>query len=571
MEEIQAPTGRRTIRALVIVSVLGFLVTCAVVACGRALKEYGLGDSLGTSAPVLELHVAYYNTQDKKLDAAGSAAQQSTSPADVARPECAAVAGGDKGVSAPRAKRTYWGEPTPVPCPLVAYWNVYRHPVAFSMYVTKGADLTAWYDKNSAFLAVRDSVLWQGVTRQLSTLFKVRAEDLELEGFKGQFLQELGREALAADAVVHYDVVHGAGGVVFSFVRDKAPILAAALPVIVKTVATNGYRVAALSEPIIELRMQGMRLYLVEQEGRVLVGSSLEGLLNVIAEAMAPPPALKGSVTVVVRTETYLDKLLKVATGAAEFPVALSFDLSENTMMVAEGLLPKAHLYKSFGPSTSLGVLAAVPHDALGALVMGAHVPVAQPVDKWTIPAQTPTTAGGISLVWDMSAEDGSVHVGIAVPAPPNARNVQKDEAKEDTAVTMKDYLSDNGVSSPCAGGALWLVASSDRLLARMKDSCEKQSLSVLDLKGLNPSLLPEQQLSLFFNTSVWLKEMYRIGGGATPRQEATDAEKAAVATLLANVDALAATLPVIGFTGKVDATTEELRLKGFSANVGGV
>jgi hypothetical protein len=439
------------------------------------------------------------------------------------------------------------------------------------MYVTKGADLTAWYDKNSAFLAVRDSVLWQGVTRQLSTLFKVRAEDLELEGFKGQFLQELGREALAADAVVHYDVVHGAGGVVFSFVRDKAPILAAALPVIVKTVATNGYRVAALSEPIIELRMQGMRLYLVEQEGRVLVGSSLEGLLNVIAEAMAPPPALKGSVTVVVRTETYLDKLLKVATGAAEFPVALSFDLSENTMMVAEGLLPKAHLYKSFGPSTSLGVLAAVPHDALGALVMGAHVPVAQPVDKWTIPAQTPTTAGGISLVWDMSAEDGSVHVGIAVPAPPNARNVQKDEAKEDTAVTMKDYLSDNGVSSPCAGGALWLVASSDRLLARMKDSCEKQSLSVLDLKGLNPSLLPEQQLSLFFNTSVWLKEMYRIGGGATPRQEATDAEKAAVATLLANVDALAATLPVIGFTGKVDATTEELRLKGFSANVGGV
>jgi len=430
------------------------------------------------------------------------------------------------------------------------------------VYVTSGKDVVAWYEKNEALQGLRNSSVWQGFIRQLSTLLRVRAEDLELKGMSGQFLEEFVREAVAADAVIHYDLVHGPGGIVFSFVREKAPLLGAALPLLVRTVGTSAYRIESSPEPIIELRLQGMRLYLLQQSDRVLVASGLEGLLNVLAEPIAPPPALQGSVTAVLRTETYFDRFLNATVGKDSFPVTVSFDLSEKSMAVSEGVLPKALIYNTLGPSTQTGVLAAVPFDALGALVLSAHVPLDLPASEWTIPKSPPTAPGGISLVWDVSAEKGGIEVGIAVPAP---------EKAEASQVTMQDFLSDQAVSVACAGGAIWLGASSDRLLARMKDACEKQSLSVLDLKGMAPGALAEQQVSLLLNTSVWLKEVYRLGGGKSPREGAGEPEKKMVTALLEQIDALAKGLPVIGFTGKVVPPQDELRLKGFSVTVGGV
>ena len=116
----------------------------------------------------------------------------------------------------------------------------------------------------------------------------VRAEDLHLEGLEGAFLQRFLREALAAHGELHYDVVHGKKGFVFSFVRDECPFVAKALPVMARVLARSGYRIAKLKEPILEMHIGLQRLFLTQFEDRVYLANGLEALINVM-ESLRPP------------------------------------------------------------------------------------------------------------------------------------------------------------------------------------------------------------------------------------------------------------------------------------------
>lgn len=583
MEEIQTENGKpRAVRIVVVLALVAFLVTCAVIATGRFLRGYSLRDALSPEVPVLELHVAFFDTTAPKRSSSDStSAAESTSAtpaseADMSFPtatpnRCPDVIGGDLGATPPR-RRPYRWEATPVPCPLVATWRVLRNPVASSLFLVRGADALAWYDSNPHVTALRQSALWNGLVRQVADVLKVRAEELQLDDWKGEFLQPLIRDALAADASFHYDLVHGAGGFVFAFDRTKAHIVDKALPVVIRGLATTAYTAEGYEQPLIGIRLYGRLLYLTQKGNRVVIGSSLEGLLNVLSQNPFTAPLDRGSVIAVFRPESFMDKLLVSSVGAPEWPLSISFELSATTSELSGAAVPRARIFDTFAPRIASGVLAALPHDAMAAIALSADLPLGKPVAEWNVQTTRPVDSSGLGLVWDVSGKEKRFDVGLAVLAP----------SGPDVAVRPGDFISSKGVSTACAGGAVWIAASSDALLGRMKASCEKQSLSIRDLRGLQQSTLEEQQLSLVFNAAVWLQEMFALGVALdsendapppddAPREASQAPEQQARLRIQKMVDELAPKLPILGLTGRLEGATSGLRLKGFMSTHEGV
>jgi hypothetical protein len=584
VEEIQAQGGKpRAVRIVVVLALVAFLATCAVIAAGRFLRGYSLRDALSPDVPVLELHVAFVDTfaKGKPADAAAGkelqngaeASPEATSSSSLAPTPaavCPVVVGGDLGATPPKRRRYGW-EPTPVPCPLEATWRVYRNPVAVSVFLVRGSDALAWYDSNPKVAALRDSALWKGMVRQLADVAKVRAEELELADWKGEFIQPLVRDALAANASFHHDLIHGVGGIVFAFDRTKAHLVDKALPILIRGLATNAYEVKGYEQPLVELRFHGRTFFVTQVGDLVVLGSSLEGLINVLEQRPFAVPRDGGSVLAVVRPESFVDRLLIASVGAPQWPLSVTFELSATRSEISGATVPRARIFQSFAPNTASGVLAALPHDVMSTVVLSSHVPLEKPVSDWSMATGATVGASGLGLVWDVSGKERRVDVGIATLAP----------AGKEVSVRPTDFVSSRGVATTCAGGAVWIAASSDALLGRMRDSCEKQSLSIRDLKGLKEGALEVQQVSLLFNTGVWLHEMFELGGGGVDdaagdssgggsSEDGQDGEREARARIEEMIAEVVPSLPVIGLMGRVDGQDSDLRLQGFMSTGSG-
>jgi hypothetical protein len=115
-----------------------------------------------------------------------------------------------------------------------------------------------------------------------------------------------------------------------------------------------------------------------------------------------------------------------------------------------------------------------------------------------------------------------------------------------------------------------------------MRASCEKQSLSIRDLRGPQQGTLEEQQVSLVFNPAVWLHEMFALGvaidseGDSTPSSDDSGngsqaPEKQAREGIQKLVDTISPGLPILGLTGRLEGATSDLHLKGFMSTDEGV
>ena len=320
---------------------------------------------------------------------------------------------------------------------------------------------------------------FQGIFYEPLHSASVRAEDLNLEGLEGAFLARLIREALQAHGELHYDISHGKKGVVFSFVRDECAFASKALPVAVRVLARSGYRIPKLQEPILEMRIGLQRVFLTQYGDRVYLANGLEGLLNVIESLRPPEKNLpKTPLALTIRTEAFVDKLLPVMVGQPTWAVNLGLGLSEEAPGVLQFAPGKfaGHLR----PKLFKGVLAGIPHDAFAAVSTSFYLAPNMTSEEWKRlatqgpegPAQNRPEEAGVALLWDLtSAEEQSSNVGIVI-----ANQTTPDEIEK-----FKQYFADPKLTAECGGGTVFLAATSRNLLSRMKESCEPQSLSVLD------------------------------------------------------------------------------------------
>ncbi len=546
-------------RLIVIVAAVTLTATAGILGY-RHLTQARLGSMVKADLPMLNLTVVMRDLDNQDLAAAATLLGSDDPTSANPDANCPMLSGGDIGDSsvASNVKR-------PAECPRSAVWYVKKHPIAFTLYFYQGQKFLNWWDKQPQVQNLLNNRFMQGLFYGLLQSLKIKAEQLQLQGIQGEFLAHLLRDAIAANAEMHYDMVHGKEGWVLSYLRRDSDFAEQALPAMAGLLAQSGYRLTKLPEPILELRVGLQNFFLTEYQQRLYLAQSLEALLNVL-ESLPPEekaPAAPFSLT--IRAEAFIDKLLPVLAGSPTWQTQFNFTLQDEQL--SEVRLPTGPWSKTLHGKLFSGVLAGIPQDAFAAVAGSFQLPPNLTSEDWrkfadTGPAQAPPNAepGGLAVIWDYDSTSpaGAIGLIVANPADPQASQ------------SYSQYLRNADKSAACAGGSVFLAASSDNLLTRMKEACERQSLSILDWqRGRDKQRLEAAQLVAFINPGVGLRELFLAGGAGsnTDRNEFApqwqqDYENAKAA-MVKDGDKLFTSLPIFSYAGRLNGEAATVNLEG--------
>jgi hypothetical protein len=473
--------------------------------------------------------------------------------------KCPEMTGGDT----PNRSTLHDLKKMPEGCAPRAKWVVKRHPIAFSLYVRDGDKTAEWLEKEGSEDGLLKTKFFRGLFHDLQRTVKVRAEDLQLHDLEGAFLSRLFLESLRADAVLHYDVSHGENGFVFSFVRDRCPFSAKALPVLCGALARAGYTVAKLKEPVLEMRIGLQRVFLTQVDDRVYLSNGLEALLNVLEAAPrfpANPP--DNPLVLTVRTEAFLEKFVPVITGENSLEVNVGLNLqAERDPGVIQ--FTGGKFARHLQPKIFQGIFAGIPHDAFAAVVTSFYLPPDMTEDRWLKlasegPGDEPSNGpgeGGLAVIWDLEhAKEGISSIGVVIGA----------QTSPDEADSFSNYFSDPDLTSECGGGTVFLAATSKPLLSRMREGCTGQSLNVLDWeRGSRRKEYEGAQIMMFFNPGVAMREL-TIAGDTSEYKFYEEAR----GVMQKEAEKDFSRLPIFAFSGTA-GKGDLVRLKGFTVKQG--
>ncbi len=552
----------------IVVAAAAVILVVAVPLFFRMSKETGTGSLkkyLRSDLPILDLKLQFLDAdgneitpeQSRLLDASGVETPKAGPPP---AEECPELVGGDGGQTwSPREKRG--GN-----CPKTAVWKVKRHPIGFSLYFRDGKKVLSLFDSDSSMKELLKTKFFQGIFNEPLRSAGIRAEDLHMEGIEGAFWGRLIREGIKAHGAMHYDAVHGSKGFVFSFVKDECRYASVALPVIAKTLVRSGYRIPKLDEPILEMRVGLQRIFFTLSEGRVYVANGIEALINTLENLPAPSPSLPETPLVLtVRGEAFVDKLLPVVFGGDSWEADFGFSLEGDKAGVLQ--LVSGKLVKQLHPGIFKGVFASIPHDAFAAVATSFHLPPEMSAEEWrglatNGPGDGPATdpaAAGFALIWDLSCEGDRVsNVGVIVA----------NQTTPDSAEKFSRYFAKPELTAQCGGGTVFLAATSQNLLARMRESCEGRSLSVLDWEqGAKAKDYEASQLFLFANPGAGMRELFLAGGAKSGDPDDIEEKlqpryEAAKEAMRNDCEKVFGTIPIHAFFGNVSPTEQTARLK---------
>jgi len=539
-------------RLMLIAGVVALTATAGLLAY-RHLSKAPFGHMLRNGLPMLDVSVVLRDMNKQNIDAAATfLGTPEEAPATDER--CPALTGGDSGSATILAG----GEPRPADCPQRAIWYVKKHPIAFTLYFNRGDTVLKWWENDAQAKAWQESRFMQGLFFGLLKSMKIKAEQLNLQGLQGEFLGLFLRDTIAANAELHYDMVHGDQGWVLSYVRGNSDFAEKALPAMAGLLAGNGYRIAKLPEPVVELRIGLQHFFLTEYQERIYLAQSLEALLNVLESINPNETHADTPISLTLRGEAFVERLLPVLTGTPTATIELAFSLDQAQPGAVR--LPAGPWVKPLHPQIFEGVIASIPHDAFAGVAASFLLPPATTIDDWRKlsnegPAliQPGPEPGGLALIWDFTAESPSGAVGIAIANP----------AEPQASPAYRQYLHKADLGDECAGGSVFLAASSQSLLTRMKEACNRQSLSPLDWqRGQEKQRFLSSQILAFINPGSAMRELFLAGGAGDSEDHADfaprwqqDYEKAKAA-MRQDGDKLFYSLPIFSYAGRAAGTT---------------
>lgn len=573
MESTAAAKSKRFIITAIVLAVAA-CVAILFLLTWKALPKATLSAFVRGDLPMLTLDLQFIDINRNEIPA-GETRLASEVPAPGKAPEagtdaCPEMVGGDiRGGSEVKA-----GDRLSDKCPKTVKWVVKRHPIGLSLYFAEPQKVLSFVEKNKAFNEIRQSRLVQGIFHDPLRNAGIRAEDLGLEGLEGAFIAKIVKESIAAHGRLHYDVVHGRKGFVYSFVRNECPYAAKVLPVICRVLARSGYKIPKLKEPILEMRIGLQRVFITEYETRVFVSNGLEALINVL-ESIQPlngTDAPNTPIVLSVRAEAFVDNLLPVMIGRPAFQMDLGFGLSGETPDVL--CFPAGKLTGHLRPGIFKGVLAAIPHDAFAAVAASFHLPPDMPPEAWRKlalegPGDPPATGPeetGVAFIWDLSSE-GTAVTGMGV--------VIANQSAPDNVQQFRNLFTDAKLTASCGGGTVFLAATSEMLLTRMKESCERQSLSVLDWeKGSLADAFTSRQLLFFLNPGTGMRELFLAGGARSsdqidPVSPWKQQYEKAKAGMRLDSETVFAGLPIFAYSGNAAQAAGTVALKGITVRQG--
>jgi hypothetical protein len=564
---VESTTAGKSKNIIKIAAALVIFVFLLLLWVFKGLQQTPLRSFVRSDLPTLDLDLQFVDISEGEIPAnetklAVQTAGSATTP-PIATNSCPEIRGGDiRGSLDIKA-----GDKIPATCPRTAKWYVKRHPIGLSLYLSKPEKILPLFEQNGPFKEIWDSRFVQGVLHDPLRNSSIRAEDIGLQGLEGAFLARLFKETIAAHSQLHYDIVHGRKGFVYSFIRNECPYAAKVLPVITRVLVRSGYRIQKLKEPIFEMRIGLQRLFITEYETRVYLSNGLEALVNVM-ENLQPSgnDPSNSPIVLTVRAEAFIDKLPEVMTGEPTFSMDFSFGISQESSDFLR--LPAGKMARHLRPEVFKGVLAGIPHDVFAAAITSFYLPLNMTPQGWRDlategPDDKPVDGpneGGLAVIWDLSsAAKELTNMGVVIAT----------QSDPDEALRLKNYFAKPELTAQCAGGTVFLAATSQLLLTRMKEACEHQSLSILDWeRGVRSEEFNSKQLLFFMDPGVGIRELFLAGGAKSVGEEKPNTQwkeqyEKAKAEMRENSEKVFASLPIFTYSGNVAPMATTIQLQG--------
>ena len=569
MESTTARKSKHIIIAAILLAIVGSIG--GFLWAGKGLHKARLNMFVRSDLPMLDLQLQFIDINGNEIPA--HLTKLGNEITEKVPDSCPEIKGGDVRNSA----QIKAGDTLKPNCAKTITWYVKRHPVALSLYFADPQKVLSTIEKNPVFKEIWQSRLIQGIFHDPLQNASIRAEDLGLHGLEGTFISTFIKEAITAHGQLHYDAVHGKKGFVFSFIRNECPYASKALPIIIRVLTRSGYVVPKLKEPILEMRIGLQRVFITEYETRVFIANGLESLINVLESFPIPgkiPP--NEPVVLAIRGEAFLDNLLPVIAGKPAFEIDLGFSLSNESQDSLN--FPAGKFAKHLRPKLFKGVLAGIPHDAFAAAAASFSLPPDMSSEQWhrlaidgpgDQPANGPEE-GGVAFIWDLSSEGHEneiTQMGVIIASQTTPDDVQR----------FKNLFADPTLTTDCGGGTVFLAATSGQLLTRMKEACERQSLSVLDWnRGSLTEAFASRQLFFFLNPGTGMRELFLAGGAKNTDQDGSEEpwkvqyEKAKT-VMRADSEKVFTSLPIFTYSGNSMPDAETVQLQGIHVKQGAV
>ena len=547
---------------------LGLIATLTTAAAGffgyQYLTRSSLASVLKADLPILNLTVKLLDINQQPLDAADSIIGSNDQQTINSNEQCSLLVGGDS------AERSFASSDVtrPAECPNQAVWYVKTHPIALTLAFNQGQQFLTWWDQSAKVKNLVENRFIQGLFFGFAQSLKIKAEQLKLDGIQGEFLAHLLRDAIAANAQLHYDMVHAERGWVLTYQRSRSDFIEQALPAMMGLLATNAYKVNKLPEPIVQVRVGLQQIYMTEYQQRIYLAQSLEALLNVLESLKPTPTDSDAPLSLIVCAEAFVDNLVPVLAGQPSWNPRIDFALNDQQLGVIN--LPSGPWQLPLHDKIFEGVLASIPHDAFAALATSFQISPTLAVEDWQHFANQGPKAisnqaepAGLALIWDFEKTSPTGAIGIVIANPTNPK----------ASAAYQQYVKNSGYSAECAGGSLFLIASSQSLLSRIKDACAHQSLSPLDWqKGSEKSRFLASQLMAFVNPGVAMQELFMAGGAIDSADDSLERNQKQIPhwqndylkakdNMRKQANSLFNDLPIFSYAGRADANP--VRLEG--------
>jgi hypothetical protein len=139
----------------------------------------------------------------------------------------------------------------------------------------------------------------------------------------------------------------------------------------------------------------------------------------------------------------------------------------------------------------------------------------------------------------------------------------------------FKRYFRNPDLTAQCGGGTVFLAATSQKLLTRMKESCEGQSLSVLHWeRGSRVKEYEKSQLFFFMNPGASMREIFLAGGAKSGESGSFDPKwkreyEKAKEMMRENGEKVFSALPIFAYAGSGAPSDEVIQLKGLIVKQG--
>lgn len=570
---MESTTARKSKGLVITVSLAVVIVSIAIFLVWKGLHSTRLSTFIRGDLPMLDLQLQFIDINNDEVPAKetrlGNETPASEKAAGVNTDACPEITGGDIRDGA----EVKVGDKLSPNCSKTVKWYVKRHPIGLSLFFSDPQKVLAFIEKDASFNEIWHSRFIRGILHDPLSNARIRAEDLGLQGLEGTFIATLAKESIAAHGQLHYDAIHGRQGFVYSFIRNECPYASKALPVIARVLARSGYKVPKLREPILEMRIGLQRIFLTEYQSRVYIANGLEAMLNVIESL--PPTGLKSPgapIVLAMRGEAFVSDLLRTMTGEPSFEMDLGFGLSKESPDILRFSAGK--FGRHLRPKIFKGVFAGIPHDAFAAAVTSFYLPPGKSPEEWQQlaiegPSEHPgdgPAEGGIAVIWDLSSEGQEItNMGIVIA----------NQTSPDDAHRFKSLFVNPKLTAECGGGTVFLAATSSPLLTRMKEACERQSLSVLDWERASKTEeFGAKQFLFFLNPGIGMRELFLAGGakakdpGESNNQRREHYEKAK-AGIRADGEKVFGGIPLFIYSGNAAPTAEVIQLQGMNVRQG--